>query len=509
VQQQQQHFDSDTMTEEPSTATTTTTTTTTTADAPATTTTDAILIDNDKDNNNNNNNNNTIMPLLGFMQQECCWQVHKFGGTSVANADCFRLVADIVEHELELNLTTSSSSSSNNNNHNSNNNINTHGAIVVSAMGGKPKTTDLLLETVRLAAARQDVEPTLQFILSKHTECCHNLFSTSTTTSTGNEDNENNENEHDDNNIVGNTIIDIIAQDLHDIRDILKTVALMKWQASRISELVSGYGELWSTQILCALLQQRERQRQQQRQQQLQAAAAAAVAVAVATNGTTIVHHEFVYLDARRVIVVDEEAIQGGAIVWDASLANLKQVQADECQRIAAAAASSSSSSSSSNNNNKTTPTTVLLHYVMTGYVASNTHGVATTLQRDGSDYSAAILGRLLQAASITIWTDVDGVLSADPRRVPLAQVLSHVSYNEAMELGAWVFLFLFLRLYPRECQICWNVILRQALFSSFLACLPTQLSLFFLVFTRAWTRTNKHINYLQTKKNQPILVPR
>lgn len=72
----------------------------------------------------------------------------------------------------------------------------------------------------------------------------------------------------------------------------------------------------------------------------------------------------------------------------------------------------------------------------MTGYVASNTQGVATTLQRDGSDYSAAILGRLLSAQTITIWTDVNGVLSADPRRVPLAQVIPEVSFNEAMELA-------------------------------------------------------------------------
>ena len=76
------------------------------------------------------------------------------------------------------------------------------------------------------------------------------------------------------------------------------------------------------------------------------------------------------------------------------------------------------------------------LHFVITGYVASNTEGVATTLQRDGSDYSAAIMGRLLQSTNITIWTDVDGVLSADPRRVPEAHAVPEVSYNEAMELA-------------------------------------------------------------------------
>ena len=61
---------------------------------------------------------------------------------------------------------------------------------------------------------------------------------------------------------------------------------------------------------------------------------------------------------------------------------------------------------------------------------------VATTLGRDGSDYSASIFGNLLSATSVTIWTDVDGVLSADPRRVPNSLVLPEVSFSEAMELA-------------------------------------------------------------------------
>ena len=59
-----------------------------------------------------------------------------------------------------------------------------------------------------------------------------------------------------------------------------------------------------------------------------------------------------------------------------------------------------------------------------------------TTLGRNGSDFSASIFGSLLDAAEIHIWTDVDGVLSADPRRVPNAQVIDQLSYNEAMELA-------------------------------------------------------------------------
>ena len=73
---------------------------------------------------------------------------------------------------------------------------------------------------------------------------------------------------------------------------------------------------------------------------------------------------------------------------------------------------------------------------VITGFIATTSDGVATTLKRDGSDYSASIFGKLLQASAVSIWTDVDGVMSADPRRVPEAKVLTDVSFNEAMELA-------------------------------------------------------------------------
>ena len=55
---------------------------------------------------------------------------------------------------------------------------------------------------------------------------------------------------------------------------------------------------------------------------------------------------------------------------------------------------------------------------------------------RNGSDFSASIVGALLDAAKITIWTDVDGVMSADPNRVPEAAIISALSYSEAMELA-------------------------------------------------------------------------
>jgi aspartokinase/homoserine dehydrogenase 1 len=73
---------------------------------------------------------------------------------------------------------------------------------------------------------------------------------------------------------------------------------------------------------------------------------------------------------------------------------------------------------------------------LITGYIASNLNGVATTLKRDGSDFSASIFGKLLHASAITIWTDVSGVYSADPRKVPEAQIIPEVSYTEAIELA-------------------------------------------------------------------------
>lgn len=118
---------------------------------------------------------------------------------------------------------------------------------------------------------------------------------------------------------------------------------------------------------------------------------------------TSHVHHHFVYVDARRVITIDEEAIKDGAIVWETSEEKFKQLFEEEEAKLDDASRSFT-----------------VLHFVITGYVAINTDGVAVTLKRDGSDYSAAIMGKILRANSISIWTDVDGVLSADPRRVPL-----------------------------------------------------------------------------------------
>ncbi len=73
---------------------------------------------------------------------------------------------------------------------------------------------------------------------------------------------------------------------------------------------------------------------------------------------------------------------------------------------------------------------------VMGGYVGATRDGVATTLGRGGSDYSAAIIGAGLGVAEIQIWTDVDGMLTADPRVVRDPRVVAHLSFGEASELA-------------------------------------------------------------------------
>ena len=73
---------------------------------------------------------------------------------------------------------------------------------------------------------------------------------------------------------------------------------------------------------------------------------------------------------------------------------------------------------------------------VITGYIAATSAGVITTLGRGGSDYTAAIVGAGLDADEVWIWSDVDGILTADPNIVPQARTLSELSYTEAADLA-------------------------------------------------------------------------
>jgi aspartate kinase len=75
---------------------------------------------------------------------------------------------------------------------------------------------------------------------------------------------------------------------------------------------------------------------------------------------------------------------------------------------------------------------------VMAGYLGSTMQGVTTTLGRGGSDYSASLLGAALEAQAIEIWTDVDGMLTADPRVVDSPRLIEHIRFDEAAELASF-----------------------------------------------------------------------
>jgi aspartokinase/homoserine dehydrogenase 1 len=169
-----------------------------------------------------------------------------------------------------------------------------------------------------------------------------------------------------------------LDQDCSDIAGILQTVALIRSASQIVRDLVSGYGEIWSTRLFARYLKAR---------------------------GSRAGKVEWV--DAREIVSVDWGSL-GPSVRWEASQ--------QHCDRLMPA----------------NSPVT----YIITGFVARDAKGLQTTLGRNGSDFSGSIFGALLNAKEIVIWTDVDGVLSADPRLVPDATVIDSLSYNEAMELA-------------------------------------------------------------------------
>lgn len=283
------------------------------------------------------------------------WVVHKFGGTSVGNADCMRKCIDIIRPIVSQQRV----------------------AVVVSAMGGKPKVTDLLLDLVHAAASGRDDEIVRKMddIHSKHQLCVNDILQKAPECAA--------------------RIMRLIESDLKDISDLLRAVQLMRTPHEQILELVSGYGEIWSANIM--------------------------------TEAMQLDGQPFIFLNARDVLLVEEQETIGTKIFWEESEAKLSAYIAAAEEKFYA----ENRHLQFSNPNNVQLP-----HLMITGYIASSINGVATTLKRDGSDFSASIFGKMLKADTITIWTDVSGVYSADPRRVPDAQIIPNISYHEAIELA-------------------------------------------------------------------------
>eukprot|EP00741_Cyanophora_paradoxa_P011199 tig00020554_g10819.t1 len=257
---------------------------------------------------------------------------HKFGGTSVANANCYKQVAELVKADRAA--------------------TGCRTAVVVSAMS---KITDALINALNLARDGKEYLPAVADIQTRHKTTYQELLGDK-----------------------AGPLIAVLDADCEDIRDVLRAVFLCKMYSERTMELISGYGEVWSAQCLNAYLQK----------------------LGCAST----------WVDARKVLVIDDSDPTRVVVQWSPSSDNVKAYLAQNG------------------------PNTDFV--VITGYVAQDLKGIFCTLKRNGSDFSGSIFGSLLNAKSIIIWTDVDGVYSADPRRVPEAAMLDEMSYNEAAELA-------------------------------------------------------------------------
>jgi len=258
------------------------------------------------------------------------WKIHKFGGSSLADAECFVRVARLLLEYDDSRL-----------------------GVVVSAMGGM---TDALIDLAILAERDDDsFGPALHAIGERYSATAKQLL--------------------DGESLVA--VLDDWSCDATDVTDVLKAIALVKSAPKRSRDVIAGYGELWSARLLAAFLAQESPQR----------------------GGR--------WLDARTVITV-RDAELGPTVLWQESQQKM----------------------------DKALPADFIGIVVITGFIAADEEGLQTTLGRNGSDYSAAIFAALTKASALFIWTDVDGVMSADPNRVPEAQVIEQLTYNEAMELA-------------------------------------------------------------------------
>ena len=251
---------------------------------------------------------------------------HKFGGSSLADAERYRHVANLLAKRDDPIQTAT-----------------------VSAMRG---VTDALIALADSASGNGDWPAQLTTLREQHQRTAQQLLG-----------------EHAD-----ATLAWLDAQ-FQDLSALLAALALLGPSGAAAKERVPGLGEVWSAQLLAAAL--------------------------------SALGQDAVALDAREVLVIGRNDL-GIAVDWDTSAARLTQWRATHPQR----------------------------RIVITGFIARDAHGVATTLGRNGSDFTGAIFAALFGASELNIWTDVDGVLSADPRVVPDAVFLPRLSYNEACELA-------------------------------------------------------------------------
>ncbi len=253
--------------------------------------------------------------------------VHKFGGTSVADAARFRHVASLLLARDE-----------------------TVQATVVSAMKG---VTDALIDLCNLSAAgSEEWRERWHELRARHRGAAVSLLG---------ED--------------SGPVIEWLDERFDKLKAILEALVVIGGLPHEVLERVQGLGEICSARLLGEYLK---------------------------AQG-----EDCAVLDARDVLVVERSDL-GVVVDWETSAAKLSAWRERNPQS----------------------------RVVITGFVARDSNGGFATLGRNGSDYSGAIFAALFDADELHIWTDVDGVLSADPRVVPEAVQLSALSYDEACELA-------------------------------------------------------------------------
>ena len=249
------------------------------------------------------------------------WQVYKFGGTSMKNADALEQVGNLVINSDAENL-----------------------IVVVSAMGGM---TDALLQF----SETQDSK-LIEDIQSLYIETTDSLVK----------------------NVSSRlSLIEAFKEDIQAIREIAK----LKDHASLSIEEneILGFGEIWTSKLLHAYL-------------------------------SALGEIETSWLNPMDFLIIQNEDM-GANVNWSKSKEAFTQAIQDKSGKV-----------------------------IMGGFIASDIEGKSTNLGRNGSDYSASILGSLSEAQSVTIWTDVDGVLTGDPRVVNKARMIEQMTYDEAIELS-------------------------------------------------------------------------
>jgi aspartate kinase len=173
------------------------------------------------------------------------------------------------------------------------------------------------------------------------------------------------------------SLIDLIDQKFDSLDEILRGLAAILELTPRISDLIVSYGERLSSRMVAAAFRER---------------------------GIEATH-----VDAREIVVTDSQFQK--AVPQDAIIERRAQ--------------------------NRLLPLTSLGQVpVMGGFIASNEAGITTTLGRGGSDFTGALIGGALSAEAIEIWTDVDGIMTADPRICPDALRVKVISFEEAAELA-------------------------------------------------------------------------